>query len=178
MCVSTVLTIAGGIFEIAGFFLVSVDLYRLQRREFGPLWFERAFAASRLAVIRTWRKVTGQTTIHYGSATGTATATGTAKGTFRVGTGTGTIEERVAALEANFTSLDSEVGEQRIELNDAVNRVQGNLEEALTELRQKQELREAKEKSIRRQSLKFQWAGIPLFLFGVVLSVLGNIAAC
>lgn len=179
MCISTVLTMAGGVFEIAGFFLVTIDLYRLQRHEFGPLWFERALAVSKLAVIRVWRKITRQTTTHYGSATlEMSPSMGVANATLRIGTGGKTIEERVAALEANLGALDREVGEQRLELKKAIGQVQDKLEDAFTELRQKQAQREDEEKALRRKSLKFQWAGIPLFLLGVVFSVLGNIVGC
>jgi hypothetical protein len=181
MCLSTALTLIGGAFEIAGFLFVSIDLYRLQRHEFGPLWLERAVAFSRTALIRTWRKLTGKTTTHYGSASvtlGASGSMGSAQSTLRAGTTGKSLETRIEALELNFRELDKEVDKQRVELNQAIREVQANLDETLGDLRQKQELREEQERTLRRRSLRFQWAGIPLFLLGVAFSVAGNVISC
>jgi hypothetical protein len=180
VCLAIALNVAGGACEIAGFLFVSIDLYRLQRHEFGPLWFERALAISRGAIVRSWRKLTKQKpTTHHGSATlGLSSSGGTAKATLRLETGGKPLEERVAGLEANFRELDREVEEQRLELNQAVGRVQANLNEGLKDLRERQKLREEEERTLRRRSLRFQWAGIPLFLLGVAFSVAGNVTTC
>jgi len=174
------MNLTGGAFEIAGFLFVSIDLYRLQRNEFGPLWFERALVACRRTISRMWRKLTRQTpTTHYGSASlGLSKSGGTAKATLRLATGAKSLEDRVAGLEANLGELDKEVEEQRLEVKQEIRHLQTKLERALTDLQGKQQQSEAEERARRRQSLKFQWAGIPLFLFGVIFSVAGNIISC
>jgi hypothetical protein len=173
------LNLIGGACEIAGFFLVSIDLYRLQRHEFGPLRLERAFIASRAAALRFWRRITKQRpTVHYGSAHGTGKSSGSAHGTVRAGTTGKSLEERVEALEFNFRELDKEIDEQRVESNQAIRRVQANLDEAFSDLRQEQDSRKKEELAFRKRSLAFQWAGIPLFLLGVVFSVVGNVITC
>ena len=94
MCVSNGLTITGGVFQIGGFFLVSVDLYRLQRHEFGPLWFERALFASRRTVLSAWRRITKRTTTHQGAASlGMTASIGASNTRLRLEAGKKTLEE-------------------------------------------------------------------------------------
>ena len=103
---------------------------------------------------------------------------GSVNGTMRAGTSGKSLEERVEALELNLRELDKEVDRERVQLNQSISRVQANLDAALGALQLEQEQREGEERVVRRQSLKFQSAGIPLFLFGVIFSVAGNIISC
>lgn len=109
---------------------------------------------------------------------GTLRSGGTSNATLRLETGGKSLEQRITALEASLRELEHTVENQQLALTSEINRVQSRIDAALKNMRKDQEEREAEELRLRKQSLNFQWAGIPFFLLGVIFSVFGNIANC
>lgn len=99
------LTILGGVLEGFGFGLVAWELWRVQHSEFGPpAWLMR---------LRAWvrRLLRRPTVVKLGRAS--VSGGGSMKARMRVRRSPSeTLEERVAALEANFGHLEGELDER------------------------------------------------------------------
>lgn len=172
------LNIAGVFLEIAGFSLVAYELFRTQRREFGDPKPLKLIKALRARVKRFFRKLFRRPRkVVEMSATLTGTASLTAKGLVRSGRGK-TLEDHVAALEANFARLDQEVDEHRRELDKEIAGVQGELRKTRDELERQREEREQEQREFLRASVSLQWWGIGLFILGVLSSGAANVISC
>lgn len=111
------------------------------------------------------------------SANLTGTGSLTAKLQVRSGRGK-TLEDHVAALEANFGCLDQEVDEHRRELDKAITDIRVELRKTREELERRREEREQEQKEILRASVSLQWWGIGLFVLGVLSSGAANLISC
>ncbi len=168
----TGLTIAGGVLEVTGFGLVACELARVQHREFGAPRFVSKLRAQARRLLR--RSVT-----HTAEGSGTITATGSlhAQGIARQGSGD-TLDERVAALEANLGTFEREVDERHRDVEGRVADVRSGLDELQAELAQDRREAEDERRDTLRASVAVQAWGTFLFVVGAVLSVVGNTVNC
>jgi len=167
------LTIAGGVFEIAGFFLVACELARIQYRELGePVLVRRARAR-----LRKLSRRSRDQTVKAGSAELRATATLRARGRARQGPGT-TLESRVDALEENARRLEDEIDEQNATFGGDIQELSAKLSLVQAELKEERRRGEKERKAALRTSVALQAWGTGLFVFGAILSVLGNTINC
>lgn len=167
------LTIAGGVFEIAGFFLVACELARIQYREFGePVLVRRARAR-----LRKLSRRSRDQTVKAGSAELRATATLRARGRVRQGPGA-TLESRLDALEENARRLEAEIDEQNATFGGDIEKLSAKLGVVQAELKEERSRSEAERQAALRTSVMLQVYGTGLFVVGAVLSVLGGTVNC
>jgi len=121
-------TIAGGVFEVAGFALVAYELARIQRREFGEPEFLKRL---RLRLRRLLRRPV----MHTAEAAGAIAVGGSVRATVRQGPGK-TLDERVEALEENIRRFETEVDQDRVRLASEIEEVRAKLAAMRSELAQ------------------------------------------
>jgi hypothetical protein len=167
------LTVAGGVFEIAGFALVACELYRIQHREFGePELLKR---------LRTRIRKIFRRSKHHTVAAGAAvlTAEGTLRAQARVRRDPGdTLETRIEAVEKNLHHLEAEIDHQNAIFGGDIEELSQRLIETRSELAQERRRSEEERKASLRTSVALQAWGTGLFVLGAILSVLGNTIDC
>lgn len=167
------LTIAGGVFEVAGFFLVACELARIQYREFGePLPVRRA-----RAVLRRLSRRSQERTAEPGSAELRAEGTLRVRGRARQGPGD-TLESRLEALEKNQRRLETEIDEQNATFGGDIEKLSAKLGAVQKALDEERRRSEDERRAALRTSVTLQACGTGLFVVGAVLSVLGSTATC
>jgi hypothetical protein len=167
------LTIAGGAFEIVGFGLVAYELARIQRREFGEPKF---LVRIRTRLRKIFRRSRHQT-VKVGAAVATASGSASVRGRVRRDPGN-TFESRVEALERNFQHLEVEFDQSRARLEQSISELRKMLDGMRTELEREREEKDEERKVSLRTSVTLQAWGTGLFVFGAILSVMGNTVSC
>lgn len=167
------LTIAGGVFEIAGFALVAYELYRLQRREFGEPEFLKRLRARMRKILRRSR----HHTVTPGAAVLTAEGALGVRARVRRGPGD-TLETRIEAMEKNLHHLETEIDHQNAIFGGDIEELSKKLNETRAELAEERRRSDEERKASLRTSVALQAWGTGLFVFGTILSVLGNTINC
>jgi hypothetical protein len=164
-----VLIVLGVAFEVVGLGLVAWQLWRVQRREFGmPAWWAQASGRLRRLVGRS--EARGSASVSLAAELGVA-----GRLTTRVRRGPGeTMESRLAALEANFASLDQETDARFEEQAQRQARLREMVSETQTELERQQQERESEQRERLREAMTMQWWGTGLFFIGAVLAGVAN----
>jgi hypothetical protein len=175
LCLSHLLTVAGGVAEVGGLGLVIAEISKVQRREFPEHrgWVKRSLA---------WlRRLTGQKRSHTVHLAGSASARGNARGVLSVSGSAGpppTLEQRVERLEADLRSHAEQAVKDRGEMHRAVRDANERIDKAARELRELIEQREDERREGLADSLLLQKIGTAAFIVGVGLSVWGNLVPC
>jgi hypothetical protein len=187
-CLAHVLTVLGGLAEIAGLSLVVVEIIKVQRREIPEhqVWVVRSLAAMRRAgqgiADEVGRLLRGEperrdATVHVAALRGSATASGSATGTLTVGPPP-TLPERVERLEAEIRRLEEQAAADRQEMRAEAREAKSRTEAAAREIEELIDERDRQRREGVRDALSLQWIGTSLFIVGVGLSVWGNLAPC
>lgn len=178
MQLATSLAVVGALLEIAGFMLVAVELTRAQRRELGtagPFQFLVTFTHW---ARRTYRKLTGKTITHEGSAHLSGTLKVSGRGSARLETQSEDPAERLRVLEENFRQLDAELAQHREELDAKIHKVSDGQRKALMTLEAKLQAEADAAREVFETSALLQWWGIGLFILGAAASAASNIVSC
>jgi hypothetical protein len=165
-----VLVIAGGVLQVLGFATVALELWRVQRREFGT--------PERLTRMQQWlrrRILRRPLRNHVTGGSATASSHGTLRARVRRKLPeSASVEQRVAVIEGNLARLDAEVAEhgealdrQRAELHTGLGQVRAQVEHQHNE-------REKDRKRFLRGTIDLQLAGTVSFVIGTVLGVVGS----
>jgi hypothetical protein len=159
------LSVGSALLQIVGLGLVARDLWRVQRQTFGtPLWFQRLRGrVLRLLGRQRGRMVEVSGTVAAGSGV-------SVRATVRRGPGQ-TLEERVAALEANLTAVDQETAERFSDMEQRLTTAHHRVDEVrgyVDQLRREQD--EARHEELR-QTMPWQWVGTGLFAAGTLLAM-------
>jgi hypothetical protein len=160
--------VASVLFEVAGLFLVALQLWRVQRRELGmPAWW--------LDLRGRLLRITGRSQTQVVEAGGAIAGGGrlTARAEVRRGPGE-TVDSRLAALEANFAALEQETRDRFHQQAQRQDRLQVMIGEAQAELQRQQDEREGERRERLRESTTTQWKGTALFFVGAVLAGIAN----
>lgn len=169
------LTVLGGTLEILGFAIVATELVRAQRRELGTAGPFQFLVVAGQRLRRGIRRLLGKTEVHEGSAHLNGKATITARGSARSDTQSKEVADRLRVLEENFARLDEEVDQHRQELDEKIDKTSGHLEAQIVALRASLEQKEQEENEAFATSASLQWAGIGVFILGVIASVTANL---
>lgn len=175
MSIYVFLTILGGALEILGFAIVATELVRTQRRELGTAGPFQFLVIAGQRVRHGIRRLLGRTETHEGSAHLSGKATITGRGSARVGTQSKEVIDRLRVLEENFIQLDNELTQHRRELDEKIDKTSGHLEAQIVALRASLDQKEQEEKEAFATSASLQWAGIGVFILGVIASVTANL---
>lgn len=89
-----------------------------------------------------------------------------------------TLDERVAALEANLGHLTGELDERTQEADQNFRKIEQGQRELRADLDRTQRERDEQRKGFLRGSIKLQVWATGLFILGVALSVAGNAWTC
>jgi hypothetical protein len=171
MGVGCVLLIVGSaLLQIVGLGLVARDLWRIQHQTFGvPVWMRRV----RVGVLRLLGRSTAQTVELKGAMSASFSMRG--RGTVRRPPGN-TMEERVAALEANFGHLERDMQGYVAELREQAREAEARVTELRVHMDQLEHEREQARHRDLRETLPWQWIGTGLFAVGALLAMWGSLA--
>jgi outer membrane murein-binding lipoprotein Lpp len=187
-CLAHVVTVAGGLAEIIGLALVIAEIVKVQRREIPEhrVWVVRSLAAVRRAgqeiadeVGRLLRREPERrdATVHAVSAGSAVAGGGNVTATVIRGPAP-TLAQRVERLEAEIQRLDEQTAADRNEMRAKAREAKSRTDTAAREIRAMIEERDRQRREGVRDALTLQWTGTLLFIFGVGLSVWGNLAPC
>ncbi len=175
MSAADVLTVTGGVLEIAGFGLVVAQLVRVQRREFGtPQTIKRTRTWLWHQVAQLLPRRRKDATVHAASASLSATASmaGHAMAWHNMDPGRA---DRVDAIAQNLEQLHERVDRLAKKQGDRISDLRRDVDATRAALHGHTAEQEEQRKAELRASITWEAWGVVLFLAGIMCSVAGSL---